>query len=423
MILLCIPTLIFIFFLDITYVRCSSGDYQEAFFNGATSDESEEEIQDTDLFLQDEIPQTIFSLEGLVLKMVREYGYEACTSPLGQAARKSSWRRSLDNTPEELEERNTLIQTCNQLEELEKILDDKSKKTNVPQDHQLQSFEVPLPPARPGPPKDFEAPTQVGPPGPSHHGGPLLFDSFGGILPQPLRRKPPPPGDPYGGARDNTRVWDVLAKPSPNVSARNFRSRDDSTVDFMSPTDEEKAEINAILRNKDTDCKPGQTSVPVPHDPDPGIQFFPKCLIANRCGGCCSHEALQCSPTTDGVEVVTRKVVAIQASRMFLRSIVLEEHSRCKCECRVKAKDCSSKQKYDSKSCACRCKKVMRCPKPQDWVERLCQCNCPERLMKNCATGMYYDTKKCKCLLGVSLLIKSLDRNYLSKDQSQKELF
>jgi hypothetical protein len=50
MILVSIPTVIFTFFLDITYVRCSSGDYEEELFNGVTSDESEEEIQDSDFF-------------------------------------------------------------------------------------------------------------------------------------------------------------------------------------------------------------------------------------------------------------------------------------------------------------------------------------------------------------------------------------
>lgn len=54
-------------------------------------------------------------------------------------------------------------------------------------------------------------------------------------------------------------------------------------------------------------CKPELTTVSLNGSSDPNIFIFPNCIRIERCGGCCNHDLLECSPRD--IEMKTFKVI------------------------------------------------------------------------------------------------------------------
>ena len=153
-------------------------------------------------------------------------------------------------------------------------------------------------------------------------------------------------------------------------------------------------------------CQPEMQTVAfdLPASSPTSVFYYPTCTRIERCGGCCSHELLECQPVQ--VSSVRMKVIRTEFSGGEFKYagdeiVTLERHDKCACDCRVKAQDCNEAQVYLPHECRCMCKNINAehvCnSRPMDryWDPKECKCRCKN--VHECSTGMIYDHGLCRC--------------------------
>lgn len=170
-----------------------------------------------------------------------------------------------------------------------------------------------------------------------------------------------------------------------------------STVKAASITAMDKSQNEVIplvdVINKSA-CQPREMLVDIfqEYPEDTEYTHIPSCVVLNRCGGCCSDEALECVPTETGN--VTLEVMRVRAMvSQHTLQLKFTEHLRC--ECRPKpgvtgkkeyhCAPCSERRKrlfvQDPLTCKCSCKFTqLDCKSRQlELNERTCRCERPRR--------------------------------------------
>ncbi|XP_076341849.1 uncharacterized protein LOC143242602 [Tachypleus tridentatus] len=151
-------------------------------------------------------------------------------------------------------------------------------------------------------------------------------------------------------------------------------------------------------------CEPYLDIVELPKSSDPLLVSWPPCTRLKRCSGCATSSLLTCVPTK--TKTVSLKVVKAKYSEaasgkfsfMKQETIKMEEHEKCSFKCRVKATDCNNQQNYNEDECRCVCKNHHMsgsCHKDQIWDSDVCECKC--RNYSECSTGLYFNTRTCRC--------------------------
>uniref|UniRef100_A0A3Q1FU81 Vascular endothelial growth factor Aa n=2 Tax=Acanthochromis polyacanthus TaxID=80966 RepID=A0A3Q1FU81_9TELE len=141
-------------------------------------------------------------------------------------------------------------------------------------------------------------------------------------------------------------------------------------------------------------CQPREILVDIiqEYPEDTEHTYVPSCVVLNRCGGCCSDEAMECVPTE--TRNVTMQVMRFRP-RVTQHTIHLTFTEHQKCECRVKpgvqakksyhCAPCSERRKrlfvQDPVTCQCSCKFTqLDCRSRQlELNERTCRCETPRR--------------------------------------------
>ncbi|GAB6027919.1 hypothetical protein CHUAL_002134 [Chamberlinius hualienensis] len=152
-------------------------------------------------------------------------------------------------------------------------------------------------------------------------------------------------------------------------------------------------------------CNPQPTTVPIKIGNEPFDIYFPSCTRIERCGGCCSHDLLECTPTKkENVTflVLKTRYLGPPINKFDVSETVpydIEKHLECQCQCRVKASDCNSFQIYRGNECRCECKnqeELKMCVGDfKIWDPSTCSCRCKE--IHECSTGFTFNQDTCKC--------------------------
>ncbi|GAB6030649.1 hypothetical protein CHUAL_007505 [Chamberlinius hualienensis] len=151
-------------------------------------------------------------------------------------------------------------------------------------------------------------------------------------------------------------------------------------------------------------CSPQPTTVPITFSSNPFDIYFPSCTRVDRCGGCCSHDLLECAPLTTETavyQVLKTRYIGPPINKFDVSETVtveIEKHLECQCQCRVKATDCKSNQIYRPNECRCECMNqddVRRCVGDKLWDPSACLCRCRE--IYECSTGFAFNLETCKC--------------------------
>lgn len=156
-------------------------------------------------------------------------------------------------------------------------------------------------------------------------------------------------------------------------------------------------------------CTPQPTTVPIRvPDHSPHDVYFPSCTRMDRCGGCCSHDLLECAPSKSEMvelQVLKTRYLGPPSNRFDsgeLVTIELEKHLECECQCRVKASHCQSDiQVYRPNECRCECKnqdEARNCIGDKIWDPNTCSCICRE--YRECSTGFNFNLNTCMCEAG-----------------------
>lgn len=152
--------------------------------------------------------------------------------------------------------------------------------------------------------------------------------------------------------------------------------------------------------------------------PGVDVDIFPHCTRARRCGGCCSHDLLECQPT----QIETSTLSVFKWTYYHDGEIVydgkqqvqVQNHLNCTCGCKVKPEDCNSRQEYNRDRCSCDCKReyeaecFRRRRRQQNsdaaavlnhiWDPTTCTCKCRNsRVNAFCSTGLLFDNNTCSC--------------------------
>ncbi|ELU02884.1 hypothetical protein CAPTEDRAFT_220370 [Capitella teleta] len=152
-------------------------------------------------------------------------------------------------------------------------------------------------------------------------------------------------------------------------------------------------------------CQPKDVTVTLPSDPDPSVLYYPSCVTAKRCGGCCMQDQHECGPTR--VSKINNKVVKARypylgAPNFLFEGLVdveLDNHLECSCQCKNKPHHCDiAKHVYEAATCSCRCRNEDQrenCVAPQTWDNHKCACTCPA--LKYCQAHEYFSFSTCRC--------------------------
>lgn len=183
-------------------------------------------------------------------------------------------------------------------------------------------------------------------------------------------------------------------------------------------------EINGFSNDDDaqvvTDVKKCRTEpqeVEIPNEKIKQFRYYPRCVTADRCTGCCDSNILnKCKP--DKTSTKYKSVYKILANGgVDVVSIPYTNHDTCKCGCKVEKEDCLATQRFDQNNCECKCKipGTPQCPIRKQWDEHKCECTCSKPLqchstfkwnpstcqcecaVTSCPTGFFLDPSNCVC--------------------------
>ncbi|XP_023714116.1 uncharacterized protein LOC111868013 isoform X3 [Cryptotermes secundus] len=118
---------------------------------------------------------------------------------------------------------------------------------------------------------------------------------------------------------------------------------------------EMKAMNAALLEGKGASCKPRAVLVELPAAPS-GSSYYPQCVTAKRCGGCCNSALLECRP----VNITTVKKWT-QPSHCSKAQVYEEDSCQCKCGNEAESSNCVYPKKWDPDQCACLCRHSLPC--------------------------------------------------------------
>ncbi|XP_041952565.1 vascular endothelial growth factor Ab isoform X3 [Alosa pseudoharengus] len=142
-------------------------------------------------------------------------------------------------------------------------------------------------------------------------------------------------------------------------------------------------------------CRPREVLVDVLAEYPDEVEyiFIPSCVALIRCAGCCSDEAVECTPVL--THNVTLEVKRVKPFRLENKSYMsFTEHSLC--ECRPK----KEKEKGESSSpvcepCCSSCSERRRRQFVQD--PRTCQCSCKNTEADCWAKSLELNERTCRC--------------------------
>ncbi|XP_073999194.1 PDGF- and VEGF-related factor 1 [Rhodnius prolixus] len=154
-------------------------------------------------------------------------------------------------------------------------------------------------------------------------------------------------------------------------------------------------------------CMPEKQVVRLGAPADPNLHYSPSCTRIERCGGCCTQDALlSCQPVEKVtvyflVNVIERNYSAGSYPQSRKDVVRVEKHSKCKCGCIVKKEHCNPLQEYVEENCSCVCRnrderaKCKDDPLNKSWDPHSCTCVCRE--VKQCNTGSRFNKHTCSC--------------------------
>ncbi|XP_067119742.1 vascular endothelial growth factor A-like isoform X1 [Centruroides vittatus] len=169
---------------------------------------------------------------------------------------------------------------------------------------------------------------------------------------------------------------------------------------YRNYTGENLSEFDESISN----CQPVETVIAMPPSSDPTLFTIPKCVIVDRCKGCCGVAVLKCAPlkTIEKNYRVSRFNYNIEKGLMELiedEILTIEEHTECGCKCKINPSDCTDEQTHDPRMCKCICKnsnQIADClASDKLWDVETCQCKCKE--VEECSTGYTFNSEICKC--------------------------
>nr|ASU10867.1 PDGF and VEGF related factor 1 [Pacifastacus leniusculus] len=168
----------------------------------------------------------------------------------------------------------------------------------------------------------------------------------------------------------------------------------------MSPSDQKK--LQALLKDKKVQCNPKKVVVELTNSDPHAVTLRPSCVYIKQCGGCCDSHHLECRPIQTKnkrfkVLAIDKRTTALAGPQAF-RTVIVQEHKKCRCECKVRAEHCTGSQMYNGDACSCYCSPETRgnCPSGQVWDEKQCGCVCSD--VSDCTTGRFFDHATCRCL-------------------------
>ncbi|CAH1776891.1 unnamed protein product [Owenia fusiformis] len=153
-------------------------------------------------------------------------------------------------------------------------------------------------------------------------------------------------------------------------------------------------------------CVPKLKQVGLDKHEDPAIVMWPQCTKIEQCGGCCSHEKLECVPTTSEavqIQVMLAKYPFPGAEYFDFHGVVMKQvhrHMQCECRCITQPAHCTAVQVYVEDECRCKCPNEdqgSRCSTIKIWNEKKCACEC--RSKETCDEGFFFNAEVCRCQL------------------------
>nr|XP_046255287.1 vascular endothelial growth factor A-A isoform X2 [Scatophagus argus] len=136
-------------------------------------------------------------------------------------------------------------------------------------------------------------------------------------------------------------------------------------------------------------CQPREVLVDIyqEYPEDTEHTYVPSCVVLNRCGGCCSDEAMECVPTE--TRNITLQVMRFR-QMITQHTIHLSFTEHTKCVCRPKP-DVHTKKQYHCAPCSERRKRLF----VQDLLT--CKCSCKFTQLDCKSRQLELNERTCRC--------------------------